>query len=148
MRPCDREMVLSDLRAQIGVGETGRETHRALSDEELGRLAGGDMEIGGHAVSHATLAALAPAEQRAEIRDGNARLERIVGKPITSFSYPFGNRTDFTEETILLLRHEGIRHACANYAERLHAGSDVYRLPRHVVRNWTADQLSRWLATR
>jgi peptidoglycan/xylan/chitin deacetylase (PgdA/CDA1 family) len=147
MRPSDRETVLSDLRTQIGAGETGRETHRALNDAELRSLAAADVDIGGHTVSHPTLAALTPAEQRVEIRDGNARLERIVGKPIRSFSYPFGSATDFTAETITLLRHEGIKQACANYAERLHAGTDVYRLPRHVVRNWSPNQFRQWLAT-
>jgi peptidoglycan/xylan/chitin deacetylase (PgdA/CDA1 family) len=146
LRPCDRETVLSDLRTQIGAGETGRETHRALSDEELRTLAARDVEIGGHTVSHPTLAVLTAAEQGAEIRDGNARLERIVGKRITGFSYPFGDRADFTAETINLLRQAGIEHACANYAERFHAGSDVYRLPRHVVRNWSPAHFSQWLA--
>ncbi len=140
MRPCEREAVLSDLRAQVGADEAGRETHRALGEDELRRLAAGDVEIGGHTVGHPTLAVLEPAQQQAEIREGNARLQRILGQPVKSFSYPFGNPSDFTAETVEILRREGVTHACAGCAERLHAGSDVYRLPRHVVRNWTGGQ--------
>lgn len=147
MRPSERETVLSDLRAQIGVGEVGRETHRALTGQELRKLATGDIEIGGHTVSHSSLGVLSPEEQRAEIQDGNRGLERILGQPITSFSYPFGCRTDFTAETVGVVRHEGLAYACANYEERLHRSSDFFRLPRHVVRNWSRDQFNQWLRT-
>lgn len=145
LRPHDRESVLSNLRAQVGLEEAGRDTHRALSDKELQLLATDGIEIGGHTINHAMLAALSPVDQETEICGGMTRIEQILGKPVTSFSYPFGSATDFTAETIRILQKVGIRYACANYLGRLHASSDIYQLPRHMVRNWSPNYFRQWL---
>jgi peptidoglycan/xylan/chitin deacetylase (PgdA/CDA1 family) len=47
-----------------------------------------DIEFGAHTVSHPNLPALGMAARREEIRQCKLNLERRLGRPITSFSYP------------------------------------------------------------
>ncbi len=145
--PLVREETLTKLRQQTGFAKSGRASHRAMTSEELRRLATGRVEIGGHTVTHTRLSSLCVQEQREEICGGLQFLQRVLGRPITHFSYPFGNRGDFSNETINILKEMGILHACTTCAMRLRSRHDNYALPRHVVRNWTGDQFMHWLKT-
>ncbi len=51
----------------------------------------GRVEIGGHTLSHAKLDELSPEAQRREIVENKKQLEEILGHPVVSFAYPFGN---------------------------------------------------------
>jgi len=49
------------------------------------------VEIGSHSCSHANLARLSPEMAAREILDSRAILEEVVGRPVRSFAYPFGD---------------------------------------------------------
>ncbi|WP_414931736.1 polysaccharide deacetylase family protein [Vibrio europaeus] len=51
----------------------------------------GLVEIGGHTVSHPHLNTLSPEKQEAEIKNNKDELERLLGKSLTSFAYPYGS---------------------------------------------------------
>lgn len=51
----------------------------------------GHIEIGGHTVSHPHLNTLPLEKQEAEIKNNKEELERLLGKPLTSFAYPYGS---------------------------------------------------------
>ncbi|MEZ0092697.1 polysaccharide deacetylase family protein [Streptacidiphilus sp. EB129] len=51
------------------------------------------FEIGGHTLTHQRLPLISEQEAAAEIRDGKAELEEIIGAPVTSFCYPRGEYT-------------------------------------------------------
>ena len=54
-------------------------------------------EVCGHTVTHANLSELSAEEQRAEIVDNKAWLEKLIGKPVKCFAYPYGAYDDATE---------------------------------------------------
>lgn len=56
--------------------------------KEVSRLGN---EIGGHSVNHAHLADIAPAEAKSEICSDRGALSSLVGSPLTSFAYPYGD---------------------------------------------------------
>lgn len=63
-----------------------------LTADEIRILdASGRVEIGGHTLSHAKLDEIPEAEQSREIVENKRVLEEILGHPILSFAYPFGN---------------------------------------------------------
>jgi peptidoglycan/xylan/chitin deacetylase (PgdA/CDA1 family)/glycosyltransferase involved in cell wall biosynthesis len=63
-----------------------------LTPEEIRTLdRSGRVEIGGHTLSHAKLDELGPEAQRHEIVENKKQLEDILGHPMVSFAYPFGN---------------------------------------------------------
>lgn len=126
-------------------GPDGRDGFRAVSKEELCRLAaGGLVDIGAHTITHPTLSAIPPEQQRIEIEWSKYELEEVLGREVTSFSYPFGNRGSYTAETVAAVREAGFVSACSNFPGRVR-GSDLYQLPRVLVRNWDGDTFARHL---
>lgn len=142
----ERRKLLDELLAWAGAEPTARPTHRALSPEEVIPLAeGGLVEVGAHTMTHPVLSLLPVAAQRDEIQQSKARLEEILGLPVTSFAYPYGTASDYTLETVSLVREVGFACACANFADIVRPSTDHFQLPRVLVRNWDGDELDRRL---
>ncbi|WVN42053.1 polysaccharide deacetylase family protein [beta proteobacterium MWH-UniP1] len=73
-----------------------------LTADEIRALdASGRVEIGGHTLSHAKLDELPEAEQCKEIVENKRVLEEILGHPILSFAYPFGNLNDSAKRQVM-----------------------------------------------
>ena len=123
-----------------------RPRHRPLSVEEIGTLQGGGLvEVGAHTVNHPLLSELPVAQQRQEIRDSKARLEEILGHPVSGFAYPYGNLQDYTVETVDEVRQAGFACACSAFADVVRSSSDPFQLPRVWVRNISGERLEKRL---
>jgi peptidoglycan/xylan/chitin deacetylase (PgdA/CDA1 family) len=137
----EREGKLDSLWRSAGIERPPCST--ALEASELKELArDGLVEIGGHTVSHAQLTALTPAEQRAEIQVGKERLEEILGRPIESFAFPYG---DQNPASIACVKELGFKSTCAVTVGTVRAGTDAYAIPRIPVFNWRGRELARRL---
>ncbi len=135
-----RLKALDDLVAWAGAESKARETHRALLLDEVAHLAhGGLLEVGAHTVTHPILAALPTVAQRAEIQQSKAQLEEMLGKPVTSFAYPFGSRLDYTAETVTLVRNTGFACACSNFPGVVGRRAALHELPRVMIRDCDGD---------
>jgi peptidoglycan/xylan/chitin deacetylase (PgdA/CDA1 family) len=146
-----RAATLDLLRRWAGASSAGRATHRMMSAGELRQLAAdGVMEVGAHTVEHSLLSAESVKRQRSEIESCRATLTDIVGKSITSLSYPFGTRRDYTAGTIAAVRRAGFEIACSNFQGIVNSDTDPLQLPRFLVRDWDparfTAELSAWLA--
>jgi peptidoglycan/xylan/chitin deacetylase (PgdA/CDA1 family) len=75
--------------------------------KEVSRLGN---EIGGHTVNHAHLAAIAPAQAKAEICSDRDALSSLVGFPLRSFAYPYG---DVNNSVVQLVKACGYNSARA-----------------------------------
>ena len=145
----DRIEILDRLAAWCGNTVTPRPDYRALSNSEVAELEGDSIRIGAHTVSHPTLSGCATAEQRREIVSSREQLERILGHPVSVFAYPYGNRSDYTPETVELVREAGFTAACSTVPEPVWRRTDVHQLPRYVMRNWDGNEfgkrIEKWL---
>lgn len=94
------------------------------------------IEIGAHTLTHPNLASLSELEQSKEIVGSKQKIEKLLDIPILSFAYPFGGKDSFTKETVRLVKQAGFRYACTNIHKRATKNSDIYALPRFIVRNW------------
>ncbi len=119
--------------------------NRILTEDELKTLAASELvTIGGHTVNHPRLSTLEPELQRNEIIGGCRDLERMLGRRIEVFAYPFGNRADFDEDSCRICREAGLKKAAAAYPGQFHAKwTDPVKIPRHVVRDWRVDEFRR-----
>ena len=142
--PEEREQILDVLANWAGRGRSARPEHRSLTRDELRHLASNPLvEIGGHTVDHPQLAAIPLEKQYREISEGRDELERIIGKRIKTFSYPYGGSGDFTAETTDLVRQAGFMAACSTRAALATTASDLFRLPRYWVGDWGIDQFQK-----
>lgn len=148
IEPNERWRIINDLLAWAGLPVTVREDHRVMTEEEVRTLAeGGLVEIGAHTASHPRLAALPTADQLNDIVRGKARLEAILGAPVTSFSYPFGGRLDVSTATVDAVRTAGFLRACTTRPGVVQTTTNPLRLPRIYVGDWSGEEFERRLAT-
>ena len=144
----ERESVLDQLRAWANGGSSGSRANRSLSREEAVSLAQGEwVEIGAHTVTHPSLAALPLASQRDEILNSKSRLENLLSRPVVSFSYPFGKQSDYSADTINLVRQGGFVCACSNLTGVIEQRSDPFELPRVHVPNLRREGFAKMLHT-
>jgi peptidoglycan/xylan/chitin deacetylase (PgdA/CDA1 family) len=144
----EQEHALDHLRRVVAPDEeTDGDTPRPLTAEELAFLADGDLvAVGAHTVTHPVLAQLPADRQAEEIHGSKRQLEAALNRSVTSFAYPYGAAGDFDRRTVSLVREAGFSHACANIAGRVRPRTNPFRIPRLLVRGWSADELERRLA--
>jgi glycosyltransferase involved in cell wall biosynthesis/peptidoglycan/xylan/chitin deacetylase (PgdA/CDA1 family) len=123
-----------------------RAERRTLSTSELRTMAASPLaDIAGHTITHPSLASLPLHEQRREIVHGRLRLDELIGRAVRSFSYPFGKVTDYSSETIHLVREAGYRAACSNFGGLVTQHTDIFQLPRLFVRDLDGPAFWTWL---
>jgi len=131
---------LGQLRHWAQSEEETSDTHRTMTIDELRLLAGSScVTIGAHTVTHTRLSCLPVEAQREEIITSKKQLEAWLDREIAVFSYPFGRRSDYTNQSIALCRQAGFLKAAANFPGQAHRWSDPYQIPRHLVRNWPVE---------
>ena len=139
----ERGKILDQLSRWSGAQSVVRPTHRPLSPDEVVRLAEGDLvDIGAHSVTHPVLPKLPVAQQRDEIRQSKGDLEKFLGRPVTSFAYPYGARSP---ETVALVQEAKYECACINFDDVIFRGTDRFQLPRVCIGNWDVDIFARRL---
>ena len=123
-----------------------RHAYRTLRHSELMELAADPLvSIGSHTLTHARLSALPTAVQKYEIEEGHKKLEQLLGKKLSVFSYPFGNYMDFSQKTMNLCREAGFFRVAANYSGQYHWYCNEMAVPRHLVRDWNKIEFERRL---
>jgi peptidoglycan/xylan/chitin deacetylase (PgdA/CDA1 family) len=146
----ERRLVLGELRLWA-CGVEALSHGEALSAAEIIKLArGGLVEVGSHSVTHPVFASLPIEAQRLEIEKSKKDLEEILGLPVCSFAYPYGGKKDYTADTLATVQKAGYLCACANFPAPVKATTDVFQLPRYLVRDWDGDEfrrrLGQWLS--
>jgi len=142
----DREAALTQLFAWTGLERTARSSHRGLTADEVQKLAAdGLVEVGAHTMTHPVLSELSVNSQYVKIAESKRKLEEILGQAVTSFSYPFGGRSDYNAATMNLVKKVGFSCACSNFPGHVRWGADPYQLPRYLVRDWDGDEFQEQL---
>lgn len=137
-----QQQLIAEVRRWSTLPGARRDSHRTLSAQQVVELGSTDLvEIGAHTVDHPMLSALPLDAQRQQIVASKRSLEYLLGKPVTSFSYPYGARSCYTQDTVRLVREAGYASACSNFPGQARAGDSLFELPRVLVRDWTADRL-------
>lgn len=135
--PVQREGWLNQLEQWAGLINREGDIHRSMTQDEIKRLAVSPWTtIGAHTVTHSALSALNEEQQRQEILTSKQDLENLTGMKITTFSYPFGRKRDYNRASVRLCREAGFVKAASNFPGQVHRWTDLYQLPRHLVRNW------------
>lgn len=141
---------LASIRAAIAEPAQLREPptvpqHRSASPSLLAsRIRAQDLlEIGAHTVSCPVLSRLEPDEQYREIVDCKAQLEALLGRRVTSFSYPYGQSGQYNSESLRHVHNGGFCVACTAVSDTVRATSDPMRPPPIWVRNVAGDAFGR-----
>ncbi len=124
-----REQALRSLLSALG--EPTLPDDLMMSSDQVCRLHGAGMEIGGHTERHPILRAIGDAEAMAEIRQGRERLQALTNAPVDSFAYPNGGPDrDYDLRHVAMVRRAGFRVAVSTAHGVVTADSDRLQLPR------------------
>jgi peptidoglycan/xylan/chitin deacetylase (PgdA/CDA1 family) len=137
---------LQSLSERLGAPGPVRPSHKALTGEELRRLAEHPLfDIGAHTVTHPLLAAHPLETQRAEVYESKQRLEELLDRPIESFSYPYGGRGHYSDATVRVVSEAGFLRACTTEPERVRRRDSPFEWGRFVVSDSDGDQFEKFL---
>lgn len=103
---------------------------RLMDRVVLRELADDGMVVGSHSATHRYLPALPLEEARAEIFDSKRELEDLLGRQVSSFSYPMGGWNQGLRDTVA---EAGYRTAVTCMRGRNRAGQDPLALRRPIV---------------
>jgi peptidoglycan/xylan/chitin deacetylase (PgdA/CDA1 family) len=146
-----REELLGGLSNWCGVPRTTRASHRPMTRDEVRQLdASAAVAVGGHTAFHPRLSKISQERQREEVFASADWLKCALGPGSRAFAYPYGGAQDFGDIAVHAAREAGFRLACANVPGTVRSAPDSFRLPRRLVRNWSAvefeQHLLRWFA--
>jgi peptidoglycan/xylan/chitin deacetylase (PgdA/CDA1 family) len=138
-----REMAIKQLLGWSECSGDIRESHRFLNSAELKKMSESrSAVIGAHTHTHTPLSILNYAEQLEDISASVQKLKDFTGIDVKYFSYPFGVKKDYNNDSINICKTLGFRFVCANYYSQIHSWTDPFQLPRILIRDWNFDTFS------
>jgi peptidoglycan/xylan/chitin deacetylase (PgdA/CDA1 family) len=138
LRPLEgenRRQIMLELRSILNLAEWDYRASlgRPMTSDEICALArDGLVTIGAHTVTHPMLSKLSPVARQREIAESKLACEALIGAPVLSFSYPYGDYDGEVRETVKMA---GFALAVSVHRAPTTAGSDVLALPRIHVPN-------------
>jgi FkbM family methyltransferase len=143
------EEFVGELLRWAGLNENPGHFKPVLNISQLRQLSQSPhIEIGSHTLTHARLSALPVEQQKIEIVESRRKLESWIGKPVTILSYPYGAKADFTGDTKVIARQAGFQYAIANIQGSVSPNTDIFEVPRRLVRNWPGTIFAEWMRSK
>ncbi len=139
----ERDRLMRQLVDWSGLDLPVRPAQRPMVGEEIVRLAARrGHSIGGHGAHHLALPSQPPERQQDEVVANKSRLERLLGRSVVAFAYPFGAHDD---ATVTIVRAASFRIAVTCEPAPVQAPADCWRLPRLEVRGASGMEFGQWL---
>ena len=66
------------------------------------------------------------------------KLESLINRKVELFAYPFGNRYHYNDNTLEIVK-KNFNFAFSNFEGLVHKDSNIYELPRFLIRDWDID---------
>jgi peptidoglycan/xylan/chitin deacetylase (PgdA/CDA1 family) len=125
---CERGLCAS---VYVTTGQIG--TEHMIDYDQLQRLADrpDTVELGAHTVTHPRLDELSLSEVEREVSASKLRLEQLLGRPVTSFAYPYGAHDRQVRQAVIAA---GFNSAAAVKNALSHREDDPWAIAR-----WTVD---------
>jgi len=138
-----RNAFLAALKHEIGINEEklARKACLYLTGEDLRELAALGFEIGNHTYTHARCRTLTAEDVRNEVEHNKVELERLTGRPVRSFSVPYGSSADLTTEIRAALKRSGHQAVFLSQSVANQESDPRSPLDRVSLRNTSPDAL-------
>jgi peptidoglycan/xylan/chitin deacetylase (PgdA/CDA1 family) len=101
-----------------------------ISELELKNISDQGVNIGAHTMNHVKLSNCNFDIAKKEIEKSKQILEHIIGKKVTSFSYPHG---DYDENTYSLVKILDFSSAVTCISDIITDDTDIFQLPRKYI---------------
>lgn len=135
-----REVHLSNLQKLFKTSEVALDA-LGMTKEQLVSLSKSKyITIGAHTVTHTALSSQSYENQEQEILGSKLYLEESINKKVLTFSYPFGGKNDYNNETLDIVEKNGFTNVASNFEGQVHKWTDFRQIPRVIVRDWELEE--------
>lgn len=98
-----------------------------MNQDELLEMQNYGIEFGGHTSTHPRLAELSTEQVKSEIINSKSNIEKIIGKELLSFAYPYGS---LNEEVKRIPQEAGYKFAVATDSGSIVVSDDLFEIRR------------------
>lgn len=128
LHPARRDEAAAEMVRRAGLPTT---SSLMMTRDQVRRMPGVGMEVGGHTMGHPILACVDEAEASRQIGGGREVLTEWLGFAPRVFAYPDGIPVrDYAERDVRLVREAGYEAAVSTAQGFGRTGDDVFQLPR------------------
>ncbi len=114
-----------------------------LTPKEIRDLEMMGHEIGAHSSSHDVLSRLSTSSQEKEIYESKRFLNKLLGKSVKTFCFPYGNRDSYNPITISILKRLGFKSSFTVEPRDI-SSFDITKCPFELPR-YDANSISKFL---
>jgi len=128
-----KENLLIEIENQLGerlIGDFGASPYKGLTWEQIQEMSKNGIGFAPHTKSHPILSKLPAEKISSEIIESYNLCEQKIGRILKIFAYPNGQKEDFNEEIIEILKREGFIAALTTIPGTIKPGLNPYSLPR------------------
>lgn len=130
----ERDKKIKLLLKAVKIQDNPRMTHRTMNTNEILECSKSPwVTIGAHTISHCCLSSEDNNDQYNEMKGSKDKLEEIIGKEVSVFAYPYGQISDFTNDTIDLAEKIGFKKIFAAYGGLTSPEFINGRIPRNSI---------------
>lgn len=115
------------------VFDPARPDQARLTDDEIRSIDPTVIDVQAHGVTHRPLRDLSDDELKHELRDARKALGLLTGRPVVYLAIP-GNWYD--DRVLKFARRAGYEAVFVSDKGQIRPGSDLFRLPRHIVQGY------------
>ena len=131
--------LVRDTPVTLGAG-----ADRPMVGDEVRRLREFPLiEVGAHGLHHRSLPLLSAEDCHREVFESRSALERVIGRPVTTFAYPFG---DVSPDAVTTVMAAGFECAVSCEERGLRPREHRLRIPRLPTREESGAELDARLA--
>lgn len=133
----ERKTKMKELRKILKVEKVYDKMLRCVNNNELENMAKSPwVSIGAHTKSHLSLSDCVPEKiLNEEILTSKLILEKIIGKEVRTFAYPYGDKEDRNVLVKAVASKIGIEKVLTVEDGNASINSDLYNIPRHMILN-------------
>ena len=131
-----REEILLSIEKQVGFNSFS--LPEIFMEDDIRQISACGFLVGAHTEHHEVLSILEPQDQEKQILTSKLKLERILGKKVETFAYPFGLADDFSSDTLNIVKSCGFSLAFSGVKGAVIPFMvNRYAIPRFSVMNWS-----------
>lgn len=101
-----------------------------LSWDEIYEMAKNNIDFGAHTITHPLLSRLNPKEVKDEVTQSKKQIERSLGKPVSTFAYPYGGPDHFNPQNVEVVKESGFTCAVTCIPTIVKDNTNPYKMGR------------------
>jgi len=130
----DRSNIAQLILERSGAADTFKPS-KMLDWNTIREMNENGINFGSHTITHPILSKETKTRIEHEIKESKIKIERELGKPISSFAYPNGTAADFNDIIVDEVKKAGYINACTTLVGINHSDTPLHMLHRINISN-------------